>query len=193
MTWKTVGSDQVRNTIDRLIPLRVRAAALLPAAALTVHQLRFELAYGDHAEGKLASEGHAYLSAFTPLAAMLVAVAAGLFLARFARARRSGDRQGGGHFGFLRMWLAVAAALVLIYSGQELLEGFLSSGHPEGMVGIFGGGGWWAIPLALLAGAVVALLLRVADANFVAWVRPEPLATAAAGRAPPVAAAALAF
>ena len=70
--------------IDRFVPPRIRAAALMPAAVLTVHQLRFQLAFGDRTEGKLASEGHQYLGALAPLAAMLLAIGVGLFLARVA-------------------------------------------------------------------------------------------------------------
>ena len=36
-----------------------------------------------------------------------------------------------------------AFALVLIYAGQEFLEGLLAAGHPTGLQGIFGDGGWW--------------------------------------------------
>ena len=32
---------------------------------------------------------------------------------------------------------------------QELLEGLLSTGHPDGLVGIFGEGGWWSVPIAI--------------------------------------------
>ena len=199
--------------IDRLIPLRVRAAALMPAAALAVHQLRFQLAFGGQADAKLASEGHEYLGAVGPLAAIALAIGAGLFLASLARAWRRGTREDGASApgaALAKVWLLAAAALLAIYCGQELLEGFLASGHPDGIAGVFGAGGLWAVPLSVLLGAVVACGLRVADAA-VRWVaargrrpsrrrpsrrsaRPaevllalrEPLAGAAAGRAPPL-------
>ena len=88
---------------------------------------------------------------------------------------------------------------------QETLEGFVASGHPQGLAGVFGHGGWWAVPLAAIAALALALALRVADSLvrraeeppsrrsiaplFVplaaAPLRARPLATAAAGRAPP--------
>ncbi len=197
------------------MPLRIRAAALMPAAVLTVHQLRFQLAFGADANAKLASEGHAYLGAFAPLAAMLVAIAVGLFLARIALAARGGGAPGApGGLSFRRAWPLAAVALLTIYCVQELGEGILLSGHPCGFAGVFGEGGWLAVPLALALGAVVAAALRVSDAA-VAWVAarasrpqptpapprralrpapvfrfaPQPLAAAAAGRAPPVASA----
>jgi hypothetical protein len=188
----------------------------MPAAVLTVHQLRYQLAFGGHASAKLASEGHAYLGTLTPLAAMLVAIAAGVFLAGLARARRDGEPGEGGR-PFLLIWLLAAAALLGIYALQELAEGALVAGHPAGLPGVFGDGGLWAVPLAAALGAVVALALRVADAAK-RWVAaagreeeapapgrsrralrpaavfmpsPTPLALAAAGRAPPAGAPAV--
>jgi hypothetical protein len=192
-----------------LLPARIRAAALMPAAVLTVHQLRYQLAFGSHTDAKLASEGHAYLGTLTPLAAMLLAIGAGVFIAALARARRDGEAGERGR-PLLLVWLVTAATLLGIYTLQELCEGMLVSGHPGGLHGVFGDGGLWAVPLTLALGAVVALALRVADAAK-RWVAargedkppaparphrarrpapvfmpaPAPLALAAAGRAPP--------
>jgi hypothetical protein len=203
----------VGRTIDKLVPLKIRAAALMPAAVLTVHQLRYQLAFGGRADSKLASEGHQYLGALAPLAAMLLAIGVGLLLATLARVWRRGALEGEDRRSappLSKAWLLAAASLLAIYCGQELLEGFLASGHPGGIAGMFGQGGLWAIPLSALLGAVVAFCLRVADVA-VRWaavrqVRPaprhappalsrrrgdlllalrEPLASAAAGRAPP--------
>lgn len=194
--------------IDKYVPLGVRAAALMPAAVLTVHQLRFQLAFGDRADQRLAAEGHQYLTALAPLAAMLVAIGAGLFLAALARARR-GAGEGRRAPAFAIVWLAAATTLLAIYAAQELAEGMLVSGHPSGIVGVFGYGGLWAVPLSLLFGGLVALVLRLGSAA-IEWVagrrrqsrhrarplpvsRPtevfveplQPLAALAAGRAPP--------
>lgn len=199
--------------IDRFVPLRFRAAALMPAAVLTVHQLRFQLAFGDRADSRLAAEGHSYLTALAPLAAMLVAIVAGVFIAGVARAWRDGAGEGRSAPSLVRVWLAAALALLAIYSAQELAEGVLASGHPGGLEGVFGQGGLWALPLSLLLGAVVALILGLGSAA-IKWVaarraahrrraaRPRasrrppevlltpaaPLAALAAGRAPPLAA-----
>jgi len=187
----------------------------MPAAVLAVHQLRYQLAYGEHADSQLAAQGHAYLGALTPLAAMLVAIAAGVFIAALARARREGEAGERGR-PFLLVWLLAAGALLGIYALQELAEGMLVAGHAPGLHGVFGDGGLWAVPLAAAFGAVVALALRVAEVakRWVAGLgrdeaptarRPRralrpapvftpalaPLALAAAGRAPPLAVPAL--
>jgi hypothetical protein len=226
--------------MDRLLSPRLRAAALMPAAVLTVHQLRFLLAFGGGSGAELEKEGHQYLSALAAPIAMSVAIVVGLFFARLAAAwagddseegrtnrRQAGDGRGraargraGGERvaarGFLRLALLIGAALLALYSCQELLEGMLSSGHPEGFDGVFGDGGWWAVPLSFVCGLLVAAALRGARAAIrwaaarhrgpatshgrpapaprprrLALPRPVPLAGAAAGRAPPPAAATL--
>jgi hypothetical protein len=50
--------------------------------------------------------------------------------------------------------------LVAIYSAQEFLEGMFATGHPAGLVGIFGYGGWWSIPAALAVGLVLAAMFH---------------------------------
>ncbi len=206
----------VSNRMDRLLSPRLRAAALMPAAVLTVHQLRFLLAFGGGSGQELEKEGHQYLSALAAPIAMSVAIVAGLFLARLASAWRDGAEERAPRRGFLRLALLVGAALLAIYSCQELLEGMLSSGHPGGFEGVFGDGGWWAVPLSLAFGLVIAAALRGARAAIrwaaarhrrptishgrptpaprprrLALPRPVPLAGAAAGRAPPLAAVTL--
>ncbi len=222
------------NSLNRLVSPRLRAAALMPAAVLTVHQLRFVLAFGGSSGEELEKEGHQYLSALAAPIAMSVAIVVGLFFARLASAWRDGAGEGtavrGGAAGgaaprglgaardpaswrgFLRLALLVGASLLALYSCQELLEGMLSNGHPEGFDGVFGEGGWWAVPLSLLCGLVIATALRGARAAIrwaaarhrrpkishghpapaprprrLALPRPVPLAGAAAGRAPPLA------
>jgi hypothetical protein len=203
----------VANRIDRLLSPRLRAAALMPAAVLTVHQLRFLLAFGGGSGAELEKEGHQYLSALAAPIAMSVAIVVGLFFARLASAWRDGAaEEGGPRRGFMRLALLIGAALLALYSCQELLEGMLSNGHPEGLNGVFGDGGWWAVPLSFACGTVIAAALRGARAAIrwaaarrrrpkashgrptptprprrLALPRPVPLAGAAAGRAPPLA------
>jgi hypothetical protein len=110
------------------------------------------------------------------------------------------------------VWLTVALALLAIFAGQELLEGSFASGHLGGLAAVVGDGGWWAAPVALLVGGLLALALRGADALeqaldatrialrvrargdgglaarprvAPALARLAPLARSAAGRAPP--------
>ncbi len=54
--------------------------------------------------------------------------------------------------------------LAAIYSGQELLEGMLTAGHPPGVEGVLGHGGWLMVPLSVAVGGLLALLLRGAQA-----------------------------
>lgn len=143
--------------------LALRATALLAVGAFALHQLRYALGYGDAAMQTLAAHGHGYLAFVTPLIALVVALAAGRFLAALARAGRTG-RAGGRSGRFARVWLAASSVLFATYAGQELLEGALSAGHPGGIAAVVGGGGWWALPLAVVIGLLVALLMRGADA-----------------------------
>src|SRR2546428_231103 len=62
-----------------------RGLFLLPVAAFAVHQLRYTLAYGSHANQVLAMQGHSYLSSLAPWLVLLSAFGAGSFLLRFAR------------------------------------------------------------------------------------------------------------
>jgi hypothetical protein len=213
----------VANSLNRpILAPSFRAAALMAAAVLTVHQARFMLAFGGSSGEELEKEGHQYLSALAAPIAMSVAIFVGLFFARLASARRDGAGEGDARIGaasdpasrrgFLHLAPLIAASLLALYSCQELLEGMLSNGHPEGFDGVFGEGGWWAVPISLICGLAIAAALRGARAA-IRWVvsrrrrprtsherpaaapRPRrlalprllPLAAAAAGRAPPLA------
>jgi hypothetical protein len=54
----------------------------------------------------------------------------------------------------------VSVSLLAMYSLQESLEGALATGHPGGLAGVFGHGGWVAIPLSAAVGLALALALR---------------------------------
>ncbi len=134
--------------------------ALVPAGVVAVHQLRYLLAFGGHAGAVLTREGHSYLHSLVPWIVALIGVAAGAFLWSLGRAlagqtsaRRYTLSLGG-------LWLSCTVALLAIYVGQELLEGVLSTGHPGGLAGIFGYGGWWALPAAACVGLVLASMLH---------------------------------
>jgi hypothetical protein len=136
----------------------LRTAALLLTAAFAVHQLRYALSYGAHTGAALAHQGHAYLLAAAPFLGTLVAVAAARLLGRLA-----GPPPGrGAREHRLRvLWPACSLALVALYAVQESLEGLFAAGHPGGWAALAAHGGWLALPLALLAGLVLAALLRV--------------------------------
>jgi hypothetical protein len=143
-------------------------AAVVPLAALAVHQVRYWLTYGDAAGAVLTRQGHAYLSSVAPWAAVLAALAVGGFLRALGRSlggRQSARRHAAS---FLALWLVTVAALVVLYAAQEGLEGLLATGHPAGLAGIFGHGGVWAVPAAACIGLVLASALyggrRLVDA-----------------------------
>jgi hypothetical protein len=135
-------------------------AALVPAAALAVHQLRFLLAYGGDAGAMLAREGHSYLHSVAPWIVALLGVAAGTFLWTLGRtlARHTTIRRYS--LSLAALWGICTACLLAIYAAQELLEGTFAAGHPAGLAGIFGYGGWWAIPAAASVGLVLASVLH---------------------------------
>ena len=180
-------------------------AVLLGTGSLVVHETRYLLASG-HGTGHGAS-GHGYLTVLIPLVGLLLAAAAAHFTWSLATRRpellKLGRRRTAGFF---------ASALLMIYVGQESVEGILAPGHPDGLAGVFGGGGWVAVPLCAIVGAALSLmtrgLRRIADAALAlrptrllpcaedAPVRPEarrrlgppgtPLALLGAERAPPL-------
>lgn len=140
----------------RLLP----RLSLMPAAALLVHQLRFMLAFGGGAGRELQRQGHAYLHSITPWVVLLIAAAVGWFLRALSRAWSGEGSLRRYTLSLLGLWLACTACLLAIYVSQELLEGALATGHPIGIAGVFGYGGWWAIPAAACVGLVVAALLH---------------------------------
>jgi hypothetical protein len=194
-------------------PIGWRGAALMPVAALLVHQLRYLLAFGPDSGHALAAQGHGYLSSLAPWIALVAAVGVGGLFARFVSAWRGKVPEHARSTSTLMIWVAASLALVALYTGQELLEGFFATGHPGGIGGVLGGGGWWAIPAAHTVALALVLLLRGADVLTeliagrrlrsvrraprisapaiprVLGRRLAPLARAAAGRAPPLFAA----
>ena len=154
----------------RRAPSTQRAAALICVAALCLHELRFLAGYGRHADEALSAQGHAYLPFAGALAAGLLALAAGRLARGLLRARRTGAAEAEPPR-FRVAWAGASSCLLAIYVSQELLEGVLSAGHPEGIAGVLGNGGWVAVPLAVLLGALVALLLRGAGAVVAAAAR----------------------
>ena len=141
---------------------QVASLALVPGAAFAVHQLRYWLAFGGHAGAELQAQGHSYLHSIVPWIVLPLALSAGLFLRSFARALGGSYSLPRNTLSFGALWLVCAVSLVLIYASQEFLEGLFATGHPGGLVGIFGYGGWWAVPAALAVGLVLAALFHTA-------------------------------
>jgi hypothetical protein len=134
--------------------------ALMPVAALAVHELRFVLAFGGHAGVELQRQGHSYLHSLAPWIVLLLAASVGGFLWALGRAL-SGQRSLPRYtLSLAGLWLTCSAALIAIYASQEFLEGLFATGHPGGLAGIFGYGGWWSIPAALCVGLVLAIVFH---------------------------------
>jgi hypothetical protein len=174
--------------LDRRAAIRaVTRAALVPGAAFAVHQLRYLLAFGSGASAELARQGHSYLHSVVPWIVLLIGLTVGGFLGALGRAmagQRSAPRF---TLSFTALWAVCSVSLVTIYCTQEFLEGLFATGHPGGLIGIFGFGGWWAIPVAICIGLVLAAIFHGAR-----WVLDEvalraraiPLRSAIAPRAP---------
>jgi hypothetical protein len=139
---------------------RYASVALLPAAAFAVHQLRYWLAFGSAAGAVLRAQGHSYLHSVVPWIILLIGISAGVFLRALGRAFSGHSSAPRYTLSFTALWLVCAGSLVAIYSSQEFLEGLFATGHPGGLVGIFGYGGWWAIPAALAVGLVLAAIFH---------------------------------
>ena len=194
-----------------LVFRRLAPAALMPAGAFAVHQLRYWLAYVSHAAAELHAQGHSYLHSIAPWIVLLVALAVGTFLLAVGRAAGGRSSLPRYTLSFAALWLLCSACLVAIYVSQEFLEGLFASGHPGGLAGIFGYGGWWSVPAAIAVGLVltaafhgVRRVLRVLAERRACWIdvgsrwpvascaagdvvlpAPAPLADGWSGRGPP--------
>ena len=147
------------------IPLILRALVLVPLLAVAVDLARATLACGPRAESCLEAAGQGWLGIAAPL--LLVLYAAGLALAVGGLAR--GATGGARAPGFLRLWLIGSAGVAAVCGGQALLAGALGDGAALG-------GGWpELLAFCLVAGAVLALALRIAPAaeELVRSLRPD--------------------
>ena len=136
--------------------VRLGQVALLAPAAFAVHQLRYLLAFGGQAGIVLQRTGHSYLHSVTPWIVVLIALVVGGFLRELGQAFAGQKTVPRYTASLAAMWLACSISLIGIFACQEFLEGLLATGHPAGLVGIFGYGGWWSIPAAVCVGLVLA-------------------------------------
>jgi hypothetical protein len=179
-------SCSTRNSLGR----STAQIALLPAAAFLVHQLRYLLAFGGHAGAVLQETGHSYLNSVVPWLVLLIACVVGGFLRSLGRSLAGQTTVPRYTLSLAGLWIACSSALIAIFVGQELLEGIFLAGHPAGWTGVFGYGGWWAIPSAALVGLILASLLHGAlwvlreAARLGARVRHRPRRSGSARRLP---------
>ncbi len=133
-------------------------AALMGAGTFAVHQLRFALTFRHGTGDPMAMRGHGYLVPVAPVLVGLLLLAFAVGLARMARGATDPAPQ------VRRLWAGTSASLFAVYCGQESVEGMLTAGHPAGLQGVVGHGGWVALPLALAVGLAIALIMRGAAA-----------------------------
>lgn len=144
------------------LPSRSHCAALLAVAALAVHELRYLLAPID--DGGAPAARHGYLAILAPVLALALAGALGQRLSVLAGARPGPRSSPEPPASATRLWLACAAALLVLYVSQETLEALLSGARGGALSVAVGQGGWVAAPLAGAMGALIALVLRAPQA-----------------------------
>ncbi|HEY8465232.1 MAG TPA: hypothetical protein VIL04_00355 [Solirubrobacterales bacterium] len=138
-----------------------RLVALIALGALALHQLRYALAHGPEAGAALAREGHAYLQLVA--GPVLTLALAAIVVSVVRRAWSGGPRSAPSA---PRTYGWITASLLAVFAVQELAEGALFAGHASGIAALVGGGGWLALPLAAVIGALLtaaSLLLSRAD------------------------------
>jgi hypothetical protein len=142
---------------------RLPLAVLVGAGAFGLHDLRYVVVYRHEAGEVLQLREHAYLPLVTPVVAALLV----LGLRRLVLSR-------GAPVSLTRIWAAVSAVMLAVYTAQELAEGVLAPDHPAGLQAVAGHGGWTALALAALIGLLVALAMRGVEAATAATVTPAP-------------------
>jgi hypothetical protein len=135
------------------VPLTLRALVLVPLLAVGVDLARATIACGPQAQSCLEAAGRGWLGAAGPVLLVLYAVALALAVGALARGRAAA-----GAPGFLRSWAVGSAGVAAVCGGQALLAGAI--GDPAAL-----GGGWVELlAFCAVAGALLALALRVAPA-----------------------------
>jgi hypothetical protein len=138
--------------------VRLRSVSLLLAGTYAVHTLRYALAFGRDAPREVLRQGHGYLVVAPYVVTVVLAAAVSQLLLQAARGAGAADA--GCARSLVRAWGVFAVALLGMFVLQESLEGALAAGHPGGVAGVLGDGGWLAVPLSAAVGLVLALLQR---------------------------------
>lgn len=183
-------------------------ALVFPAGVLAVHQLRYLLAFGSDAGPALSAQGDRYVATAAIVAGVLVFVSLAVGLMTLLAASRGRETRMVARVPLWLLWLALTLLLLVGFCALEGLEMALEPHHAAGLTGILGHGGFWSLPAAALVGALMALLVHggrallvIASRNPRGRVpRPRsswpgrspagappcgPMASCAAGRAPP--------
>ena len=136
----------MRSTLR--IAHNVRIASILAVGAFALHQLRYLIASG----GTTAAEhsGHGYMTdLMAPIAVLVLAGALATLI-------RGTEGAAAARVPLGRRIAMFAGALLAIYLGQESLEALLTGHAPLADATL--AGGWLALPLAAVIGALAALL-----------------------------------
>ena len=161
----------------------MRATALVIAAALALHELRYLIAGRPDGDGFDAA--HGYLPLLAGAAVLLLGVAAAMLLRALAFARQigAGARRPAS---LRRTWVLATGTLLALHFGQELVE-LIVSGAP--LASLAAEGAPLVLPLAALGGLLVALGLcgaRRALVSGAARARRPRRGPAPARRVPPL-------
>jgi len=142
---------------------RLRAAVLILAGSVLLHQARFALSPAD------VGDRHGYLTWLSPVVAGLVLLLGLEFAVRVARLV-SGRATLAEPPRRRMLWPQVSVVLLGVFGVQEAAEFVALHGHGnhDGLSHLLGAGAWLAVPLSLLIGGFIALTIRGADAA-VAW------------------------
>ncbi len=173
--WQRTASWRLAYSAAMRPAPTVRLAGVIAPAALVLHELRYLIGFGDHAHEALADRGHAYLPLAGGVAGLLIALAVAQLIVALGRARRTA--RGEEPPGLLRIWGVLVLALLAVYTGQELLEAALTPGREISAAAVLAEGGWCALPLALVIGALAALVVQGAGrrvAMVARQARPHP-------------------
>jgi hypothetical protein len=136
------------------LPLTLRALLLVPLLAVGVDLARATVACGPRAESCLEAAGQGWLGAAGSALLVLYALGLALGVSALVRGGSAGPRAPR----FLRSWLVGAIGVAAVCGGQALLAGALGDGAALG-------GGWpELLAFCAVAGAVLALALRIAPA-----------------------------
>jgi hypothetical protein len=136
------------------LSLTLRALVLVPLLAVAVDLARATIACGPRAESCLEAAGQGWLGAAGSVLLVLYAAALAFAVSGLARGRSPVAPAPG----FPRLWLIGSAGIAAVCGGQALLAGALGDGGTLG-------GGWAELPaFCAVAGAALALALRIAPA-----------------------------
>jgi hypothetical protein len=131
------------------VPLTLRALVLIPLFALGVDHARASIACAPQSESCLQAAGHGWLGVAGVVLLMLYAAGLAVAVGRLAARRAPG---------LPALWLLATAGIAAVCGGQALLAGALGDGAALG-------GGWAELAaFCAVAGAVLAVTLRVAPA-----------------------------